>query len=213
MARVSSGTSHLLRNLRSMKIVVFHPDDADGRELLAHLERIGCRVKAYWPPHERIEEDEPDLVFLAVRPEVIDMELPWLKRSHHPAVIAVLTYENPTIIEAMLRFNVSGVIASPVKSSGLLSSIVLARHLHVVETERAKYVMKLEHRLQSHRKLDRAKAILMQTRNLSEEQAYRLMREQAMAKRVTTEEIADAVINANEILGFQPAQKSPTSQR
>jgi AmiR/NasT family two-component response regulator len=204
MARESSGTSISLRNLRSLKIVVFHPDDTDGRELLAQLERIGCRVKAYWPPHERIEEDEPDLVFLAVRPEVISMELAWLKPVWRPPVIAVLTYENPTIIEAMLRFNVSGVIASPVKSSGLLSSIVLVRHMHLAQMNRSKYVAKLEQKLQSQRKLDRAKAILMHTRGMSEDQAYKLLREQAMTKRVTTEEIADAVINANEILGFDP---------
>ena len=202
MAKTTSGTSLSLRNLRSLKIVVFHPDDADGRELLAQLERIGCRLKAYWPPHERMVEDEPDLVFLAVRPEVIDMDLAWLKRACHPPIIAVLTYENPTIIEAMLRFNVSGVVASPVKSSGLLSSIVLARHMYLAELDRTRYVAKLEQRLQAQRKLDRAKAILMQTRHLTEDQAYKLLREQAMTKRVTTEEIADAVINANEILGL-----------
>ena len=36
----------------------------------------------------------------------------------------------------------------------------------------------------------------------SEEDAYKIIRDQAMSKRVTAEEIADAVINANEILGF-----------
>lgn len=210
MSRRSSGTSLTLRTLRSLNILVFHPDDADGRELLGQLERIGCRVKAHWPPHDRIDEEAPDLVFLALRQEVIDTELAWLKRPAHPPVIAVLTYENPTIIDAMLKMNVSGVIASPVKSSGLLSSVVLARHLHTQELERARYVAKLEHRLLSQRKLDRAKAILMQTRGLSEEDAYKLMREQAMAKRVTTEDIADAVINASEILNFAaPAKVRP----
>lgn len=202
MSRRASGTSLTLRNLRSLNILVLHPDDADGRELLAQLERIGCRVKALWPPHDRMEEEMPDLIFLAVRPEVIELEWTWLKRASHPPIIAVLIYENPTIIDAMLRINVSGVIASPVKSSGLLSSIVLARHLHSIEAERTKYVAKLEQRLLAQRKLDRAKAILMQTRNLSEEEAYKLMREQAMAKRVTTESIADAVINASEILNY-----------
>ena len=32
--------------------------------------------------------------------------------------------------------------------------------------------------------------------------AYDMIREQAMSKRVTTEEIADAIINANEILSL-----------
>lgn len=39
-------------------------------------------------------------------------------------------------------------------------------------------------------------------RGLSEDDTYKIIRDQAMSKRVTAGEIADAVINANEILGF-----------
>jgi AmiR/NasT family two-component response regulator len=42
----------------------------------------------------------------------------------------------------------------------------------------------------------------MQTRNVNEDDAYKLIRDQAMTKRVTTDEIADAIIKANEILSF-----------
>jgi AmiR/NasT family two-component response regulator len=42
----------------------------------------------------------------------------------------------------------------------------------------------------------------MRTRNVTEDQAYDLIREQAMNKRVTTEEIAGAIVNANEILSL-----------
>lgn len=209
MSRRSSGTSQQLRTLRSLNIQVFHPDDADGRELLAQLQRIGCRVNVHWPPTDRLDET-PDLIFLAVRPEVIDTEWAWLKRPLHPPIIAVLTYENPTIIDAMLKMKVTGVIASPVKSSGLLSSIVLARHLYTTDLEQARYTAKLEQRLLSQRKVDRAKNILMQTRHLTEEEAYALIREQAMAKRVTTESIADAVINASEILSYVGKKKIST---
>ena len=43
----------------------------------------------------------------------------------------------------------------------------------------------------------------MHSRGIGEEQAYQLIRSQAMAKRVTTEEIADAIIKANDILSFE----------
>ena len=68
--------------------------------------------------------------------------------------------------------------------------------------ERAKYVVRLEQRLAGQRKIAKAKAIFMQSRNITDEDAYNLIRNRAMTKRVTTEEIADAVIKANEILGF-----------
>jgi AmiR/NasT family two-component response regulator len=197
-----SGTSRLLRDLRSLEVVVFHPDDADGQELIAQLRRIGCQVKAFWPPRDRLPENT-DLVFLAVRPEAGLQEPVWAKREDAPPVIVVVNYENPTVVESVLRLNAYGVVASPVKSFGLLTAIVVARSQAERERERVRYVTKLEARMAGLRKIAKAKTILMQTRQVSEEEAYKLIREQAMTKRVTTEEIADAIIKANEILAFE----------
>jgi AmiR/NasT family two-component response regulator len=54
-------------------------------------------------------------------------------------------------------------------------------------------------------KLARAKAILMANRGTSENEAYREMREQAMARRVPIDEIANSIINAEQLL--RPSQK------
>lgn len=196
----NSGTPRLLRELRSLRVLVFHPEDEDGQELLGQLRRIGCQVKAFWPPQDRLS-DEADLIFLAMRPEVLSLDRSWLRREGLPPIIAVVKHETPVIVEAVLRLSAYGVIASPVKSFGLLTSIVVAVHRAQLGKERDKYVARLEQRLAGQRKVAKAKAILMQSRNLSEEDAYSLIRDRAMAKRVTTEEIADAVIQANEILG------------
>ncbi len=197
-----SGTSRLLRNLRSLRVMVFHPSDHDGEEIIRQLQRIGCQVKAFWPPLDKLPDDV-DLVFLAVRPEVIDQDYSWLKSEHTPPLIAVVNYENPTVVEAVIRVNAHGVLASPVKSFGLLTSMVIARQLAAKEREQAKQIERFEQRLNGIRRLTKAKGILMQTRGISEDQAYEIIRDQAMSKRVTTEEIATAIINANEILGFK----------
>jgi AmiR/NasT family two-component response regulator len=197
-----SGTSRLLRNLRSLRVMVFHPSDQDGEEIIRQLQRIGCQVKAFWPPLDKLSDDV-DLVFLAVRPEVIDQDYSWLKSEYTPPLIAVVNYENPTVVEAVIRVNAHGVLASPVKSFGLLTSMVIARQLAAKELEQTKQIERFEQRLNGIRRLAKAKGILMQTRGISEEQAYEVIRDQAMSKRVTTEEIATAIINANEILGFK----------
>lgn len=206
------GTPRMLRELRSLRVLLIHPDDQDGRELSAQLQRIGCQLRATWPPQEQLP-DEVDLVFFAMRPEVMSMDLPWRKREDLPPIIAVVNYENPTIIEAVLRLKATAVVASPVKSFGLLTSVVLARHLAEERQEQRKYVGKLEQRLNGLRKIAKAKQILMTTRGLSEEDAYKVIRDQAMAKRMTTEEIADAVINANEILGMDAAPRKARTVR
>lgn len=81
--------------------------------------------------------------------------------------------------------------------------MVVARQLAAKEREQAKQIERYEQRLNGIRRLAKAKGILMQTRGISEDQAYEIIRDQAMSKRVTTEEIATAIINANDILGFK----------
>ena len=182
-------------------MLIVHPNDQDGQELISQLQRIGCQVKAFWPPSEKLSE-EFNLVFFAVRPEVLSMDIPWLRDDACRPLIAVVNYENPTIVEAVLSLGARGVIASPVKSFGLLSSIVVALHHAESQKVHAHYAKRMEQRLATIRKVAKAKAVLMQTQNISEQEAYQIIRNQAMSKRVTTEEIADAVIKANEILGF-----------
>jgi AmiR/NasT family two-component response regulator len=201
--RTTGGTPRLLRELRSQRVLLLHPDDSDGQELRGQLQRIGFKVKAFWPPPERSRE-EADIVFVAIRPEVLGLDFGWLQRAGAPPIVAVVQYEDPTTIEALLRLNVASVLPSPVKSFGLLTNIVIALHVAEGKRERERYVERLERRLAAQRKLNKAKSILMDTRRISEEEAYRVIREQAMTKRVTTEEIADAVIKANEILGIEP---------
>jgi AmiR/NasT family two-component response regulator len=199
-ARVDS--SSLLRRLRSLNVMVFHPEDQDGQEVIGQLHRIGCRVQAFWPPLDKLPADV-DVVFLAVRPEVLSIDLPWLRRDSTPPVIAVVTYENPVLVEAVLALDAHGVIASPVKSFGLLTTMVVAINQAQRGREREKMLVRAEQRLASQRKIAKAKAILMHSRGISEDDAYNVIRSRAMSRRVTTEEIADAVIQANEILGIK----------
>ena len=48
----------------ALRIAVYHPDDADGRQLTQQLQRIGCQVQTFWPPAPTLPEGL-DVVFLA----------------------------------------------------------------------------------------------------------------------------------------------------
>lgn len=194
-------TPPLLKDLRTLKVAVFHPDDADGRQLTQQLQRIGCQVQAFWPPLPALP-DGIDVIFLAVRPDSIDMGFEWFKRDDAPAVIAVVTYENPTIVEIVLHIGAQAVLPSPIRSFGLLSALVIARRVHGDLKSLRRRSQKLEAKLLGVRQIAEAKSILVRTRQITDGAAYDLIRDQAMSKRVTTEEIAAAIINANEILSL-----------
>lgn len=197
-------TPSLLKDLRSLRVLLLHPEDNDGDLLRRQLQRIGCQVQAVWPPRPQLPEGV-DVVFLAVRPDSIALDYSWACAEGAPPVIAVVTYENPTIVDAVLRVGAKGVVSSPVRSFGLLSSLVLARKIGQEIQAQARRIAKLETKLAGQKRIAEAKTILMQTRGIHEDGAYNLIRDQAMAKRVNMEEIATAIINANEILSFRPA--------
>lgn len=199
--RTIRATPTLLKDLRTLRVLVFHPDDSDGKQLTQQLQRIGCQVQAFWPPLPALPEGI-DVIFLAVRPESMEANYAWLKADDVPAIITIVTYENPTIVESVLHIGSRAVLPSPVRSFGLLSALVLARQVHGELKERARKIRKLETKLLGVRRIADAKSILMRTHGISDGAAYDMIREQAMSKRVTTEEIADAIINANEILSL-----------
>lgn len=203
--RVQRSTPDLLRNLRNTRVMVFHPKDADGELLAQQLERIGCQVITMWPPLPDLP-DTVDLVFCAVRPDHAAVRCAWMDGEPPVPVIAVINYENPTVVDAALRLGARAVLISPLRSAGILSSLAMAKQAHGELRELRRRVARLEQKLLSANQISSAKAILVRTRNISDEEAYRIIREQAMSKRTATEDIARAIIHADGILSY-PAER------
>ncbi|MGI4815474.1 MAG: ANTAR domain-containing response regulator, partial [Janthinobacterium lividum] len=198
MKRQSSRTSQTLKEIRSLKVVAIHPDDHDGEELRGQLRRIGCTVQMVWPSLD-VLPDDTDVVFLAVRPETLSIKFPWLDAKHVPPVIPVVSYENPIVIEAVLQLNPYCLVPSPVRSFGLLTAIAVSLYQHKSRRTVEHYVERLEDKLADQRKIQQAKIILMDARKLSEQEAYELLRAQAMSKRQPIESVAQAIIQAHAV--------------
>ncbi|MFL9965295.1 ANTAR domain-containing protein [Paraburkholderia sediminicola] len=194
-------TPAILRDLRSLKVVVIHPLDQDGEELLAQLQRIGCDVEVCWPRLDSLPCDT-GLVVMAMRPETLSVDYPWLGTSTSPPVIPVVTYENPITIEAVLRLNAFATIPSPVRSFGLLTAIAVALTQFKASRARERYIERLEQKQAKVRVIQHATRIVMDSRGMSEEDAYQLLRSQAMLKREQIETVAGDIVRAHETLSF-----------
>ncbi|CAB3761359.1 ANTAR domain-containing response regulator [Paraburkholderia humisilvae] len=200
MKRIT-GTPSILRDLRSLKVAVIHPQDQDGEELLAQLQRIGCDVEVFWPRLDSLPSGT-GLVVMAVRPETLAITFPWLGANSAPPVIPVVTYENPITIEAVLRLNAFATIPSPVRSFGLLTAIAVALTQCKALRMRERYIERLEQKQANLRLIQQAKRIVMDARKVSEDEAYQLLRSQAMLKREQIETIAGEIVKAHETLSF-----------
>ncbi|MHB1667839.1 ANTAR domain-containing response regulator [Thiomonas sp.] len=200
MTRVPEPAS-VLRQIRSLQVIVIHPQDQDGEELSAQLHRIGCKVQTYWP-ELKVLPPEAGLILLAVRPETLGIEYPWIGQPSTPPVIPVVTYENPITIEAVLQLDAFTTIASPVRSFGLLTAIAVALMQHKARNTREHYIQRLEQKSAKQRVVQQAKQIMMEARGLSEDEAYSLLRAQSMLKRANIEDIAHNIVEAHKTLGF-----------
>jgi two-component system, response regulator PdtaR len=193
------GVRRLIEDLRGARVLVIHPRDAESEALIDQLRRIGCNVKGVWPPPLTIPHDI-DTVFQLVETSE-DTVFPPSSNDNPLTLIAIVDYENPTILKRLLDSNAHGVVNKPIRSFGILSSLVLARSLRGYTRRLESKVQKLEETLKARRDVDKAVKILVGLKKVSEFEAYELIRQQATQRRLAMADIAVSIINAQETLG------------
>jgi len=195
----------ILRDLRGLRVQVIHPPDTEGVALVEHLRRIGCTVDTQWPVPEAFA-DTADIVLLSIDHESRDEILRLLRAApeNPPTLIAIVGYENPATLQIVLESGALAVVERPIRPFGLLTNLTIARSLWMERREATRRLRKLERKLSGIQKIQKAKSILMEKQGISEEAAYETIRRQAMGKRVPMEEMAIAIINANELLHARP---------
>lgn len=188
----------ILDDLRQAKVLVIHPRDDDGAALVDHLKRLGCEVRAVWPAPAAIPADI-DAVFVQVGETTVE-DLASLLENVGAAVIAIVTYESPTSLKAVIDLNAHGVLTKPLRQLGVLTQFALARYRYSYEARLANKVKKLEETMKGRRTIEKAVKILTAMNGLEEEAAYKQIRDQATAKRVAVVSVAESIIAANEAM-------------
>mgnify|MGYP001033864018 FL=1 len=195
----------LLQSLKGLRIQVLHPPDAEGKVLIEQLNRIGCTCEATWPLPEEINP-AASVVIIAIEPSHREQILKLFRPVEplDPALLAVISFEDPSTVQIVLECGALGVIERPIRPFGLLTNLMITRSIWLERQNASKRIRKLERRVRSSKQILRAKEILMQTREMTEDAAYECIRQQAMAKRISMDELADAIIAAHTLLTNNP---------
>lgn len=196
-----AATHEVLKDIRGLRVVLMHPQDQDGDELTAQLQRIGCSCQAFWPSLEALPVGT-DLVLLAVRPETVNQIYSWLGKPSSPPVIPVVASENPITLAAVLQLDAFTTLASPVRSAGLLTAIAITLTQTRARRARERYILRLEQKHAHQGLIKQATQIVMQSQGLTEVEAYQLLRSQAMLKREGIEVLAGSIVKAAATLKF-----------
>jgi AmiR/NasT family two-component response regulator len=207
---VSLAARRILDDLRRARVLVIHPKDEDGAALIDHLRRLGSDVSAVWPPPRDLPP-EIDTIFMQLDDAAVDHLLPIIEEAA-PALIAIITYESPTSLKAIVDFNAHGVISKPLRPLGILTQFALARYRHGYEGRLAAKIRKLEDTMKGRRAVEKATKLVAGLNKIDDEAAYRLLRDRATAKRLTLSSVAETIIAAHDAMSGLGLQISLTER-
>ncbi len=126
-------------------------------------------------------------------------------RAHPLPIVLITSHYDATTIERAKRSGVMGYLVKPLRAEELRPAIELAitrfQDFVALRQENAN----LKEILEARKIIERAKGLLMQQRNVSEEQAYTLIKKTSMNMRKPMAEVAQAIILAG---GFFKGDKS-----
>ena len=153
----------------------------------------------------RIAEIEPDVI-------VIDLENPnrdmlenmfQLSRTMKRPIAMFVDRSDRASIEAAVEAGVSAYIVDGLRQERVKPILDMAVSRFNAFSRMARELEEVRGELQGRKLVDKAKRILMQSRGLSEEAAYALLRKTAMNQNRKISEIADSLITAAGLLGPQ----------
>lgn len=192
------GTRQLKQPFDGLIAMVVHPNNADGNTLLRELRRAGCVARGVWPPPQQPSKGLGALICLLAH-GIWENFLSQSDEISSP-LIGVVQDDSEDLVTLVRTCRPHAVLYKPIVPAQVIPCLFLARQLFQYQARLRRRVAKLDDTLRALRDVERAKAILMETRNLDEHSAYHFMRKQAMEKRVPIGAIASTIIDAYQIL-------------
>ncbi|WP_407165271.1 ANTAR domain-containing response regulator [Bradyrhizobium sp. ORS 111] len=204
VSRDMAGRRTMVQELADLSAVVVAPVDDQVGMLLRELQRFRMRVRQVWPMPESVPADA-DVVYCEYAPDLA-RRLPWIPGDARSALVIILPATEAIHAEALCHATPNAILPRPFTPNAVLSSLVLARSQFGYERRLRSKIEKLDDNLRSMRTVERAKAILMATRQMPETEAYGFIRRQAMDRRVSASAVAAAIVDSFELLGYDHQQ-------
>jgi response regulator NasT len=191
---------------RSLRILLVDQNTARASILEEGLREAGCPdvliVREMHNLLRRIVDEDPDVIFIDLENPNRDVleQLFQVSRSVHRPVAMFVDRSDPDMINAAVEAGIGAYVVDGLRKDRVKSILELAVSRFKAfnrmreETERAKQA------LQERKTVERAKGILMKERNLSEAQAYALLRKTAMNENRRLVEVARSLVTAVSLL-------------
>ncbi|AXE32753.1 response regulator [Chromobacterium phragmitis] len=149
------------------------------------------------------ESSRPDIIIVDTESPTRDTleQLALMDQSAPRPVVMFAEHGGMPAIQAALRAGVTAYIVDHVAPSRLAPIIDTARVQFEEDARLKRKLADAERQLAERKLIERAKGILMRRRQISEEEAYALLRGQAMKSGMRLAELSRQLIHSSELLG------------
>lgn len=148
---------------------------------------------------------KPDLIIMDVKmPKMNGIKASKIISQSLSIPILLLTaYSQRDLIEEAKSAYITGYLIKPIRESDLIPAIEIALTQAKRVSNLQEDVRSLEKRLEARKTIERAKGVIMEQHQLSEEEAYQVIRKESMAKRVTMEQTAKHILSSGRKLSIK----------
>lgn len=141
---------------------------------------------------------KPDLILMDVKMPKMD----GLKASRiigeqlDIPVLIITAYSQKEFVEKARQDNVVGYLVKPISEANLIPAVEIALHQAGKDRQLKENVRQAENEVRKRKIVERAKGILMESEGLTEQQAFKRMRDASMERQQTMESTAREIIDS-----------------
>jgi response regulator NasT len=194
-------TEEKASNERGRRVVVAEDDALIRLDAVEILREAGFDVVGEAANGEEAvaltRELAPDVVVMDIKMPQMDglTAAEKIGKDRIAPVVMLTAFSQPELVERAKDSGAMAFVVKPFTAADLLPAIELAMARHGDLAGLEDELADVEDRLETRKRIERAKGLLIKNMELTEPEAFRWIQKTSMNRRLTMREVADAVIN------------------
>jgi response regulator NasT len=139
---------------------------------------------------------KPDLILMDIKmPKIDGLKASKIIGNQLDLPILIITaYSQKNFVEKAQQDNIVGYLVKPISESNLIPAVEIALHQSSKEKQLKEKVKIAEQEVQKRKLIEQAKGIIMQVEEITEQEAFKRLRDSSMARQMTMESVAKEII-------------------
>ncbi len=187
-----------LSQFSRLRILAVCEADDDGQTLLRHLQRTRAAVRHQWPAPDRIGENA-DVLFCEYGPG-LGKRLAWMPGEAEAALIILLPQNGRFDFNEVQVACPNAVLHRPYHSSAIDAALMIGYDQFAFFKRQKLRIARMEENARAMRDIEKAKQMIMLRDRVGETEAFRILRDMAMRKRVTVASLASKLVDTSDSL-------------